>query len=192
MKKTILSLALAVVFGVSATAANPIEVEKKEVNKETSKVTWKAYKVTGSHTGTVDLKEGALLFDDGKLTGGEFVVDMPTLVSTDLEGEYKGKLEGHLKSDDFFGVETHPSAKLVFTEVNASGKNSYEVTGDLTIKGITKPVTFDVSVYGSKATATLKVDRAEYDVRYGSGSFFENLGDKTIYDEFDLVVDLEF
>lgn len=192
MKKTVLSLALAIVFGATATATTPVEGEKKEVNSETSKVTWKAYKVTGSHTGTVDLKSGALLFDGDKLTGGEFVVDMPTLISTDLEGEFKGKLEGHLKSDDFFGVANHPTSKLVFTNVKASGKNSYEVTGDLTIKGITKPITFDVSVYGSKATATLKVDRAEYDVKYGSGSFFENLGDKTIYDEFDLVVDLEF
>lgn len=192
MKKTVLSLALAIVFGATATATTPVEGEKKEVNSETSKVTWKAYKVTGSHTGTVDLKSGALLFDGDKLTGGEFVVDMPTLISTDLEGEYKGKLEGHLKSDDFFGVANHPTSKLVFTNVKASGKNSYEVTGDLTIKGITKPITFDLSVYGSKATATLKVDRAEYDVKYGSGSFFENLGDKTIYDEFDLVVDLEF
>lgn len=192
MKKTVLSLALALVFGFAATATEPIESEKKEVNTETSKVTWKAYKVTGSHTGTVDLKSGALMFDGDKLTGGQFEVNMPTLISTDLEGEYKGKLEGHLKSDDFFGVETHPTAKLIFTDIQASGKNSYEVTGDLTIKGITKPVTFDVSIYGSKATATMKVDRANYDVKYGSGSFFENLGDKTIYDEFDLVVDLEF
>ena len=192
MKKNVLSLALAIIFGASATASTPIDGEKKEVKTNESKVTWKAYKVTGSHTGTVDLKEGALMFDGDKLTGGEFVVNMASLISTDLEGEYKGKLEGHLKSDDFFGVETHPTSKLVFTKVKASGKNSYEVTGDLTIKGITKPVTFDVSIYGSKATATLKVDRAEYDVRYGSGSFFDNLGDKTIYDEFDLVVDLEF
>ncbi|WP_299529284.1 YceI family protein [Ulvibacterium sp.] len=192
MKKNVLSLALAIVFGAFATASTPIEGEKKEVKTKESKVTWKAYKVTGSHTGTVDLKEGALMFDGDKLTGGEFVVNMASLISTDLEGEYKGKLEGHLKSDDFFGVATHPTSKLVFTKVKASGKNSYEVTGDLTIKNITKPVTFDVSIYGSKATATLKVDRAEYDVRYGSGSFFDNLGDKTIYDEFDLVVDLEF
>ncbi|WP_425237947.1 YceI family protein [Ulvibacterium sp.] len=192
MKKNVLSLALAIVFGASATASTPIDGEKKEVKTKESKVTWKAYKVTGSHTGTVDLKQGALMFDGDKLTGGEFVVNMVSLISTDLEGEYKGKLEGHLKSDDFFGVETHPTSKLVFTKVKSSGKNSYEVTGDLTIKGITKPVTFDVSIYGNKATATLKVDRAEYDVRYGSGSFFDNLGDKTIYDEFDLVVDLEF
>ncbi|TNF77546.1 MAG: YceI family protein, partial [Bacteroidetes bacterium] len=114
------------------------------------------------------------------------------ITCTDLEGEYKQKLEGHLKSDDFFSVASYETAKLVFTNSKPSGKTSYEVTGELTIKGITKPVTFDVSVYGSKATATLKIDRAEYDVRYGSGSFFDNLGDKTIYDEFDLVVDLEF
>ncbi len=192
MKKNVISLALALVFGTALQAGNPVDGEKKTVKTETSTVTWKAYKVTGSHTGTVNLNSGSLEFEDGKLTGGDFEVDMTSLISTDLEGEYKGKLEGHLKSDDFFGVETHPTSKLVFTKVKASGKNSYEVTGDLTIKGITKPITFDVSIYGSKATATLKVDRAEYNVRYGSGSFFENLGDKTIYDEFDLVVDLEF
>ncbi|MGB5820412.1 MAG: YceI family protein [Saonia sp.] len=192
MKKSALSLVLAVVVGFSATANTPIDGEKKEVKASESTVTWKAYKVTGSHIGTVNLKEGSLEFEGDKLTGGEFEVDMTSLVSTDLEGEYKGKLEGHLKSDDFFGVANHPTSKLVFTNVEASGKNSYNVTGDLTIKGITKPVTFDVSIYGSKATATLKVDRANYDVKYGSGSFFDNLGDKTIYDEFDLVVDLEF
>ena len=192
MKKNFLVLALAVILGFTATATEPIDGEKKEVKIEESVVTWKAYKVTGSHTGTVNLTEGALMFDEGKLTGGDFTVDMTTLVSTDLDGEYQGKLEGHLKSDDFFGVATHQYAKLVFTNVQVSGKNSYEVKGDLTIKGITKAISFDVSVYGSKATATLKVDRAEYDVRYGSGSFFDDLGDKTIYDEFDLVVDLVF
>ena len=192
MKKNVFIFALALLIGTSVSAINPVEEVKKEVNTETSKVTWKAYKVTGSHTGTVNLNAGSLIFNDGVLTGGQFEVDMTSLIATDLEGEYKGKLEGHLKSDDFFGVEKFPSSSLVFTEVKASGKNSYKVSGDLTIKGITKSITLDVSIYGSKATATMKVDRAQYDVRYGSGSFFENLGDKTIYDEFDLVVDLEF
>ena len=192
MKKNVFIFALALLVGTAVSANNPVEEVKKEVNTETSKVTWKAYKVTGSHTGTVNLNSGSLIFSDGVLTGGEFEVDMTSLISTDLEGEYKGKLEGHLKSDDFFGVEKFPASSLVFTKVTASGKNSYEVTGDLTIKGITKAITLDVSIYGSKATATMKVDRAQYDVKYGSGSFFENLGDKTIYDEFDLVVDLEF
>lgn len=193
MKKGVLSLTLALVFGV-ATATEPVAEEKKEVKTEASTVTWKAYKVTGSHTGTLELDQGYLLFDDEKLTGGEFTVDMSSLVSTDLEGdpENKGKLEGHLNSDDFFYTKNHPTSKLVFTDIKSTGKNSYEVTGDLTIKNITKPVVFDVSVYGSKATATVKVDRTDYDIKYGSGNFFENLGDKTIYDEFDLVVDLEF
>ncbi len=192
MRKSVFSLVLAVVVGSTAFATTPVEVVKKEVKTAESTVTWKGYKVTGSHYGTINLKEGALMFDGDQLTGGEFVVDMTTLISTDLAGESKGKLEGHLKSDDFFGVESNPTSKLVFTSVKATGKNSYKVTGDLTIKGKTNPVTFDVSVYGNKATATMKVDRSKYDVKYGSGSFFDNLGDKTIYDEFDLVVDLAF
>ena len=169
-----------------------IEKEKKEIKTEVSEVVWKGYKVTGSHEGTIALKSGSLTFNEDKLVGGEFVVDMTTLVSTDLEGEYKGKLEGHLKSDDFFGVKNHPTASLFFKEVKAIGKNAYKVTGDLTIKEKTNPITFDISVYGSKATASLKIDRTKYDIRYGSASFFDGLKDKAIYDEFDLVVDLEF
>ncbi len=191
MKKNVFSLALAIVFGATA-IANTTEPIKKEVKTEESSVMWKAYKVTGSHSGLVQLTDGALMFDGDALTGGSFTVDMTSLIATDLKGDSKAKLEGHLKSEDFFGIENHPSSTLVFTDVKLTGKNSYEVTGDLTIKGITKPITFDVSIYGSKATATVKVDRAEYNVRYGSGSFFDNLGDKTIYDEFDLVVDLQF
>ena len=191
MKKTVLSIAFALVFGFSATATEPIDAEKKEVKVSESTVTWKGYKVTGSHEGTISLKSGHLEMNGNKLTGGEFVVDMTSLSNSDLDGDSKGKLEGHLKSDDFFGVATYPTAKLVFTSVKPLNKNSYTVTGDLTIKETTKPITFVVSVYENKATATMKVDRAEYDVRYGSGSFFDNLGDKTIYDEFDLVVDLQ-
>lgn len=189
MKKTILSLTLITVFGASA-VANPIEKETKEVKTSESTVTWKGYKVGGSHTGTISLQSGALQFDGEKLVGGEFVVDMTSINTTDLEGDYKGKLDGHLGSDDFFGIEKHPTAKLVFTKVKSTGKNSYAVTGDLTIKGITKPVTFDVSVYGDKATASLKVDRTNYNVKYGSG-IIGTAKDKLIYDEFDLVVDLQ-
>jgi polyisoprenoid-binding protein YceI len=190
MKKIILNLSLVLAVVLSSVAFTTI-AEKKEVKTAESKVTWKGYKVTGSHEGIINLKNGFLTFEADKLTGGEFIVDMTSLSSTDLEGEYKDKLDGHLKSDDFFGVAKHPTSKLVFTSVKATGKNKYEINGDLTIKGKTNPVTFDLSVYGSKATGALKIDRSNYDVRYGSGSFFDNLGDKTIYDEFDLVVDLQ-
>lgn len=191
MKKNILTavFALAVVFGAKANEVDPVT---KTVKAEESNVAWKAYKVTGSHNGTINLKEGALTFDEGALTGGSFVVNMTTINTTDLEGDYKNKLDGHLNSADFFDTANHNTATLVFTNVKASGKNAYDVTGDLTIKGITKAVTFTISVYGSKATASVKVDRTNYDIKYGSGSFFDNLGDKAIYDEFDLVVDLEF
>jgi len=189
MKKTLLSLAFITLFGVAA-VANPIKKETKEVKTSESNVTWKGYKVGGSHTGTIALKSGALQFEGEKLVGGEFVVDMTSINTTDLEGDYKNKLDGHLGSDDFFGIEAHPTAKLVFTKVKSTGKNSYTATGDLTIKGITEPVTFDVSVYGDKATATMKVDRTKYNVKYGSG-IIGTAKDKLIYDEFDLVVDLQ-
>ncbi|WP_417236542.1 YceI family protein [Bizionia paragorgiae] len=166
--------------------------DKKTVKTDESKVVWKGYKVTGSHEGTIAIQSGELHFNDEVLTGGSFVMDMSTINSTDLQGEYKDKLDGHLKSDDFFGVAKFPTAKMVFTKVKATGKNSYKVTADLTIKGKTAPVVVNLSVYGSKATATLKVDRTKYDVRYGSTSFFDNLQDKAIYDEFDLVADLVF
>ncbi|SFS64348.1 YceI family protein [Lutibacter maritimus] len=190
--KTFKNLALIALIAVFTFSFTKVNAQQKEIKIANSNVIWKGYKVTGSHEGTISLKSGFLTFNDNKLTGGEFVMDMNTIVTTDLQGEYKGKLEGHLKSDDFFGVEKHPTAKLVISKVNATGKNSYKVTGDLTIKGITNVITFDLSVYGNKANAALKIDRTKYDVRYGSTSFFDNLKDKAIYDEFDLVADLEF
>ncbi len=192
MTNKVKTLAAVILMAVVTFSFTTIEGEKKEIKTDNSSVTWKGYKVTGSHYGTVALKSGFLTFDEGKLTGGEFVVDMTSIVVGDLEGEYKGKLEGHLKSDDFFGIEKFPTANLVFNKVKSTGKNSYEVTGDLTVKGKTAPVTFELSVYGNKATANVKIDRTTYDIRYGSPSFFDDLQDKAIYDEFDLVTDLEF
>ena len=191
MKNTVKNLGVAIIAFASFSFATLVE-EKKDVKIDKSKIIWKGYKVTGSHEGTIAIKSGSLTFAESKLVGGEFVIDMTTLGSTDLEGENKGKLDGHLKSDDFFGVESHPTAILVFKKVVASGKNAYNVTGDLTVKGKTNPVSFVISIYGNKATASLKIDRTKYDVRYGSTSFFDGLKDKAIYDEFDLVADLEF
>ena len=192
MKNSIKNIALVAFVALFTFSFTTIEKDKKEIKTESSKVVWKGYKVTGSHEGTIDIQSGALDFDGDKLIGGNITIDMTTLVSTDLEGEYKGKLEGHLKSDDFFGVETHNTSTLEFTDVKASGKNSYDVTGKLTIKGKTNSVKFTISIYGNKATANLKVDRTKYGVKYGSASFFDGLKDKAIYDEFDLVADLEF
>ena len=192
MKTTIKNLALVILMALVSFSFTTLNDGDKKVKTEKSKVVWKGYKVTGSHEGVINMTSGSLSFKDDALTDGSFVIDMTSISSTDLDGEYKGKLDGHLKSDDFFGVSQYPTAKLDFKKVKADGKNSYTVTGDLTIKGKTNPITFKMSVYGNKATASLKIDRTKFGVQYGSTSFFEGLKDKAIYDEFDLVVDLEF
>ena len=192
MKKTIKNLAGVLVIALIALSVTTVNAQNKAVKVDKSTVIWKGYKVTGSHDGTINLKSGSLNFNNGKLTGGEFVMDMTSIIVTDLEGNYKTKLENHLKNDDFFGVEENPTAKLVFKSVKPAGDNVYKVTGDLTIKGITNAISFDFSVNGNKGKAALKIDRAKFNVKYGSSSFFDNLQDKAIYDEFDLTAELEF
>lgn len=163
----------------------------KPINVEESIVKWTGYKVTGQHEGTISLNSGALIFEGNKLTGGEFVMDMTTINTTDIEGDYKAKLDGHLKSDDFFGVKKHKAALLNFTSVKQNG-NKYFIKGDLTIKGITNEVTFTMELFKDSAVTELKIDRTKFDVKYGSASFFDGLKDRAIYDEFDLNVKLKF
>lgn len=165
------------------------------VDPSASKVVWTASKVTGTHTGMVNVKSGELKMDDGKLSGGSFEMDMSSINCTDLEGEWREKLVGHLKSPDFFGVEKFPTARFVITRaIPIDSKGNYKVIGNITIKGTTKEIRFNtkVSDNGGKPSATAKItlDRTDFDVRYGSGSFFDGLGDKTIYDEFELQVNL--
>ncbi|MDO5969684.1 YceI family protein [Flavivirga aquimarina] len=192
MKNTIKSLLVLTIVTLFTYSFTTIDTNKKEIKTDKSKVIWKGYKVTGSHEGTIAIQSGFLNFDADKLSGGEFVIDMASINTTDLKGIGKSKLDKHLKSDDFFDVATYPTAKLVFTNVEATGKNAYTVTGDLTIKGKTNATTFVVSIYGNKANVTLKIDRTKYGIEYKSSSFFDNLKNKAIYDEFDLVSDLEF
>lgn len=182
------TIALALVALVSFTA----NAQTKVINAQKSNIHWIGKKVTGQHDGTISFKEGALIFKGNKLAGGKFTVDMTTINTTDLKGGTKDKLDGHLKSDDFFGTEKFPTASLAFKTIATKDKNNYTVTADLTIKGITNPITFDINVNGKVATTKLIVNRAKYDIKYGSGSFFDNLGDKTIYDDFELDVTLNF
>lgn len=194
---SIFTLALAVIslIGMSFTTPENGGTETLKANVAESSIEWKGYKVTGEHSGTVNLKSGDLKFEEGALVGGSFVIDMTSIENTDMEGEWSQKLVGHLKSDDFFGVENHPTADFEITKVISRGTpGDYKILGNLTIKGITKPIKFftHLEEEGNKVTATaeMTIDRSEYNVRYGSGSFFDNLGDKTIYDEFDMTVTL--
>ena len=162
----------------------------KKVNVTESTVKWEGKKVTGKHNGTINLSEGYFEMDGDNITGGKFVIDMTSITVTDLSGKGKANLEGHLKSDDFFGVENYPTATLVVTGATKNG-NTYTVNGDITIKATTEPISFDLTMNGNSATTTVTIDRSKFDVRYGSGSFFDNLGDKTIYDDFSLEVNLK-
>jgi polyisoprenoid-binding protein YceI len=167
----------------------------KSINLSQSNIIWKGYKVLGEHAGTVKFVSGNLEFDaSNNLTGGMFSVDMNSINCSDLQpGEGKENLEGHLKSDDFFGASKYPTSTLKFKKVVSKGKpGEYKIVADLTIKKTTKEIKFDVSIKGNKATANLKIDRSDYDIQYGSGSFFDSLGDKTIYDEFDMNVNVVF
>lgn len=192
MKKNVLNVALAAVIVLTTVAFTANSVEIKEIDVKNSEVNWRGEKVTGFHTGTVELEEGHFIVEDGELKGGEFIMDMKSINVTDLEGENKGKLEGHLKSDDFFGVETYSTAKLVITSAAKKNDGTYGVVADLTIKEDTHPVTFDLEWNENSASTELSIDRSKFNVRYGSGSFFDDLGDKTIYDNFDLMVNLKF
>mgnify|MGYP006362313589 FL=1 len=187
--KNFKSIALALVAFVTFTATAQ---KSKKVDASKSTINWVGKKVTGSHEGTITLKEGALIFKGKKLVGGNFTVDMTTINTTDLSGKGKTNLDGHLKSDDFFGVEKFPTATLVIKSIGDKGNGVYSATADLTIKGKTESIKFDLTVAGNTATTTLKVDRTKYDIKYGSGSFFSDLGDKTINDEFELKVKLVF
>jgi polyisoprenoid-binding protein YceI len=187
--KNLKTIAIALLVAFSATVAT---AQNKTINTEKSTINWLGKKVTGEHSGTVNFKEGVIVFKKGKVAGGSFTVDMSSLTATDLQGDWKEKLNGHLKSEDFFGTEKYPTATLNFTKITAKANGLYTVTADLTIKGITNPVSFDLSSKGNTAKAALKINRTKYGIKYGSGSFFDNLGDKTINDDFELTVNLQF
>lgn len=165
------------------------------VDTKTSTATWLAKKVTGQHSGTVSISSGSIVAEHANIKGGTFELDMKSIACTDLEaGKGKEKLEGHLKSDDFFSVDKHPTAKLEITKVVAKSNTDFEMSGKLTIKGITNDITFpsNIKMDGKTFVAVSKimVDRSKYDVKYGSKTFFEGIGDKAIDDMFEMNVNI--
>jgi len=185
---TMKSIVLVAVVLTATAFTSPIN---KIVNVNESKINWKGKKILGSHTGTINFVEGHLEMNNDELVGGKFVVDMTSITVTDLEGGSKQKLEGHLKSDDFFGIANHPTSILVINSATKDG-NTYDVVGDLTIKGTTEPIKFELEMGDSAAITSLKIDRTKYGIRYGSGSFSDDLGDKAISDKFSLDITLKF
>ncbi|MCB2196156.1 MAG: YceI family protein [Bacteroidetes bacterium] len=184
MKRVSFLLAI-LLFGFTAIA--------QEISADVSKseIKWTGKKVSGEHWGYIDLKSGSFVIEDGKITSGTFTIDMTTIVCEDLESpEWNQKLVGHLKSDDFFSVDKFKTATLKIKESSEFKNGVAEVKGDLTIKGITNPISFKAKKESGNYLATITVDRTKYDVKYGSGKFFDNLGDNMIDDDFTLDVKL--
>jgi len=185
MKNIFLLFAL---FGFSVSVMNG----QVKLTADTTKTTlnWLGEKVTGQHTGTIKIQGGSLTMKENKIISGEFLINMATL----KDSEHNAHLEGHLKSADFFDVEKFPTAKLVLKSSDSFDKGSAVVKAELTIKGVTNPIEFRAAMQkkddGNWFFTNITIDRTKWNIKYGSGSFFDNLGDKTIYDEFKLKVAL--
>jgi len=186
-----------VILIASVFTAAVLPAQKKLVaDAAATVIDWKGDKIVGSfHVGTIDLKSGWLTVDGTSVTGGEFIVDMNSIKNTDVKDEkMRERLIGHLKSDDFFGVEKFPHSKLVITGSSKTADGKTLFRGNLTIKEATHPVEFTAteSKSGNSVTyvAAISFDRSLYDVRFGSGKFFSNLGDNAINDEIKLNVKL--
>ena len=178
------------IFFSAFTGKNHSDVYK--VDTKLSSMEWFAEKVTGKHNGIIKLSKGEISSDHGNLSGS-FEVDMTTIAVKDLTGEYAAKLDGHLKSEDFFSVEKFPTSKFVTTSVTPikdvkEGGYTHTIKGNLTIKDKTNEITFDaiIKTEGNKiaCVGNAIVDRSKFDIKYGSKSFFPEIGDKMINDEF--------
>jgi polyisoprenoid-binding protein YceI len=202
MKKIILSLVLvaSVLTGCKGekkdkvTTADAVKVavtaDLNNVDLASSVITWKGTKPTGAHDGTIMLQEGSLNLEAGKLTGGTFVIEMSSIKNLDLDAESAAKIEGHLSAPDFFDVATYATSKFVITSViEAEGKLA--VTGNLTVKDITKSITIPATLLSVGNVTTFKsdkfnIDRTEFNIKYASKTFFDNLKDKFIDDAIEL------
>ena len=188
----LLSAALAITGLFAFTSA---KLETYKVNTQKSNIEWTGKKVLGSHTGSIKISGGTVVTNGKAPVSGNFTIDMRTITNKDLDAENGGKLLGHLKSDDFFGVDKYPAAEFVATKITPVNANTVSVTGNLTMKGATNVITFpaNYAVSGNTLTATAKgvvVDRTKYGIKFGSKSFFEAIGDKAINDEFLLDISL--
>ena len=163
--------------------------QSANIDKANSSIVWEGGNITGKlHNGSIGLSSGTLEVRDGRIKGGTFTIDIASMTNADLPQGLGDQLMGHLKSPDFFDVEQFPVAKLEIRSATAFKGGKATVSAVVTIKGNANPVEFEVVQKGNSYAAQLVIDRAKFDVRYGSGSFFEHLGDNAILDEITLNV----
>ncbi len=182
--KNLLTILTVLLLSQSSMSQLSLDLEK-------SKIKWTGKKITNaSHWGSLSFSEANLDFDGDDLVGGKFIVDMNSMSVDDIQGRGKQRLEGHLRNEDFFDVENHKEAILLFNERVPLNNGVYEVTGTLTIKGISNPVKFTLIPSGNNYSSNLTFDRTKFEITYRSGNFFENLGDRLINDDVELEVNL--
>jgi polyisoprenoid-binding protein YceI len=186
--KPLLSICLVLMAFGSSQAQNLNQLSSQ------SYLRWYGEELTGkTHFGNLSFKKAQINLQDGVITSGNFLVNMTSLTVEDLSGGGKAKLTSHLKSDDFFSVEKHPEAILTITQKAKVENGVQSLVGELTIKGIAHPVEFTMTLGdNNSAKAQLTFDRSKYEVRFRSGSFFENLGDKLILDDIKLEAKLQW
>ncbi len=166
------------------------------MDNDNSSIKWTGRELsTKSHYGSLQMKNGSLTVNTDGTVNGIIKIDMTTIDCEDLQGRSKASLERHLRSDDFFSVESHPIATLTFKSEGGIGAgNKLAFNGDLEIKGISHPISFESEVKNVdpkvSALVNMTFDRSKYNVRFRSGTFFQNLGDKLIYDDIEISVDI--
>lgn len=186
MKKVIYPIiALFIVFS----AFSSKEETLYKIDNNLSSVEWVGKKITGSHQGTIMIKEGVLKVTDGAIVDGAVAIDMQSISVTDIKDEgTRAKLTGHLSSDDFFGVKKHPISKFKLKNVEDQGGGQFKIVGTIEIKGITQGIMFPAAIQMEEEKMNImgevEINRTDFGIKYGSGSFFDNLGDKAIYDNF--------
>lgn len=162
---------------------------KFQIQQASSTVNWTGKKVLGLHTGSINIANGFIEIENNNILGGEIQIDMTSIVVTDIDDKKThDEFLGHLKNDDFFSVDKFSTSKLVITSAKQIGQNKFDINGILTIKDISHPVnfisTFEVFTDFLHSLGEIVIDRTLYNIRYGSGKFIDNLGDKLIYDDF--------
>ncbi len=187
-------LSLTIISTLFAFILPPAAVKFK-VDTKASTLVWTGKKFTGQHSGNILLSSGEIATEGKTVKQGNFDIDVTSLTVTDIKDPASNaKLVGHLKNDDFFGAEQFPKASFVISSVTPKAGDEYTVKGKLTLKGITNDIEFPATIKndGKKLTAVAKivVDRSKYNIKFKSPSFFENLGDGVIYDEFELDLNL--
>lgn len=195
MKKITTGFIAAAIVTAFAFTAPVKKVINYTVDTKTSTAVWLGKKVTGQHSGAVNVAKSAIISDGKSIMGGTIEFDMNSITNTDVaDKEWSDKLVGHLKSEDFFNTAKFPISKFEITKTVLKEGNNYDVTGNLTIKGITNEITFPAMIKMDKKTlvtvAKITVNRTKFDIKYGSASFFETIGDKAISDDFELTVNI--